>query len=276
MVQVFPDIKKDSTYVSFSRIKSAVPTPNLIDIQLQSYAEFLQVSASADRAENIGLQSVFLETFPIESVNGDVFLEFVEYTLGEPKQSIWDCKLNDASYTIPLKALIRMIVVETGEVREQEVYMGDLPIMTPTGTFVVNGVERVIVNQLHRSPGIFVFADELKDIYVTRIIPDHKGSWLEFEMDVKGLLIARIDRKKKFPFTLLVRCLGYGTNEEILSLFYRSEELKLKGTTIKKLHSYLNRKVISNVVDPETKEVMIEAGQPLNEDNIEIMKEAWH
>ena len=273
MVQVFPDFKKDSTYVSFGRIKSPATIPCLIDIQLQSYKDFLQVGMRPAGRESIGLQSVFLETFPIESANGDVFLEFVEYTLGEPKSNVWDCKLNDASYTAPLKALIRLIVAETGEVREQEVYMGDLPIMTPTGTFVASGVERVVVNQLHRSPGIFVFADELKDIYVTRIIPDYKGSWLEFEMDAKNLLVARIDRKKKFPFTLLVRCLGYGTNEEVLRLFYKSEELQLKGVAIKKLHSYLNRKVISNVVDLNTKEVLMEAGQPLNEDNIEIMKE---
>ena len=274
MVQVFPDTKKDSTHVSFSRIKSPASVPNLIDVQLQSWAEFLQLGVSASKRENIGLQSVFLETFPIESANSDVFLEFVEYELGEPKQSAWDCKLNDASYTAPLKALVRLIVAETGEVREQEVYMGDLPIMTSTGTFIISGVERVVVNQLHRSPGIFIFADELKNTYITRIIPDHKGSWLEFEMDAKNLLVARIDRKKKFPFTLLVRCLGYGANEEVLRLFYRSEELKLKGISIKKLHGYLNRKVISNVVDPETKEALLDAGQPLNEDNIEILKEA--
>ena len=149
MVQVFPDFRNGSTLVSFGRIKSRPPVPNLIDVQVHSYNEFLQLGVKTKKRKNLGLQSVFLDTFPIESTNGDVFLEFVEYTLGEPKQSVWDCKLNDTSYTAPLKALIRLIVAETGEVREQEVYMGDLPLMTPTGTFIVSGVERVVVNQLH-------------------------------------------------------------------------------------------------------------------------------
>ncbi|MDH5720896.1 MAG: DNA-directed RNA polymerase subunit beta [Spirochaetia bacterium] len=256
------------------KIKKALELPHLVQIQLESYNEFLQTTTSPSKRQNVGLHSVFEEYFPIESSNGDVVLEFVEYILGEPKKDIWNCKINSVSYAAPLKAVIRLIIMETGEVREQEVYIGDLPLMTPTGTFVINGAERVVVNQLHRSPGIFVFYDEIKNVYSARIIPDHKGSWLEFETDAKGLLVARIDRRKKFPFSLLVRALGYGTNEEILRLFYEKEEVSIKGAQPKTVQGILGRRVIADIVNPETGEIIVEAGAALNEDNLDIIKEA--
>ena len=221
--------------INFGRIKKNQSIPSLIDVQIRSYDEFMQKGVAQSKRKSVGLQSVFEESFPIESSNGDVILEFVEYNLGEPKKELWDCKLNGLSYSVPLKAIIRLIATETGEVREQEVYMGDLPVMTPTGTFVINGAERVVVNQLHRSPGVFIFHEEVKNVYNARIIPDHKGSWLEFEMDAKGLLVARIDRRKKFPFTLLVRALGHGTDEEILRLFFAEETIQIKGVQSKTL-----------------------------------------
>ena len=184
-------VNPERNAVNFGKIKRALEIPSLIQIQLDSYMEFLQEGVSEEKRDVLGLQSVFEESFPIESSNGDVALEFVSYTLGDPKNSVWDCKINGTSYSAPLKAIIRLIALETGEVREQEVYMGDLPFMTENGTFLINGAERVVVNQLHRSPGIFVFYDEAKNLYSARIIPDHKGSWLEFEMDTKGVLIAR-------------------------------------------------------------------------------------
>ena len=274
MIPIISEAEQCSSFISFGKVSPPVGKPRLVDIQIKSYDKFLQTNVPVKKRKNTGLQSVFLEFFPIESSNKDVFLEFVEYYLGEPKKDVWDCKESDSSYAAPLKALIRLISVESGEVREQEVYMGDIPVMTSTGTFIINGAERVVVNQLHRSPGIFIFLDEMKDIYTTRIIPDHKGSWLEFELDNKGLLVARIDRRKKFPFTLLVRCLGYSTNEEILRFFYEAEPIDCSKESTKKLRKYLNRRVIANIVHPKTKDILVEAGETLNEDNIDIIKES--
>ncbi|MDH5717107.1 MAG: DNA-directed RNA polymerase subunit beta [Spirochaetia bacterium] len=267
--------EKPSEIINFGKIGKVLDLPSLILIQVESYKSFLQADiANASKRKNHGLQSVFEDSFPIESSNGDVVLEFVEYSLGEPKKNVWDCKINGISYAAPLKAVIRLIIMETGEVREQEVYMGDLPLMTETGTFVINGAERVVVNQLHRSPGIFIFYDIIKNIYSARIIPDNKGSWLEFETDAKGLLVCRIDRRKKFPFTLLLKSLGYGTNEETLKVFYKSETITLKGIQTKTLHKYVGRRVISDIINPETGEIIMEAGAALNEDNLDILKEA--
>lgn len=265
-----PPIQK----INFGKIKKVIDIPSLIHIQRDSYLEFLQKSADPEKRDPIGLQSVFEESFPIQSSNGDVVLEYVQYTLGDEKNSVWDCKVNGTSYAAPLKAIIRLIAMETGEVREQEVYMGDLPLMTETGTFIINGAERVVVNQLHRSPGVFIFYDPEKNLYSARIIPDHKGSWLEFEMDTKGLLIARIDRRKKFPFTLLVKALGYGTNEEVLRLFYKVEKVAVKGVTMKVLIKHVGRRTIADIIHPDTGEIILEAGGPLNEDNLDIMREA--
>ena len=261
--------------VSFSKVESLLPVPNLIHIQVDSYEDFLQRKIKPSERLHKGLQAVFLETFPVESANGEVVLEFVEYTIGEPKLDVWGCKLNNSTYAAPLRSVVRLISKETGEVREQEVYMGDIPLMTSTGTFVFNGAERVIVNQLHRSPGIFIFYDAIKEMYTSRIIPDNKGSWLEFELDNKGLLVARIDRKKKFPFTLLVKALSpeYGTNEQILSLFYQQEEVIIKDAKLKDLQKYVGRFVIRNVLNPKTNEIIVKAGDFLNEDNIDFIKE---
>ncbi len=274
MIPVISEADQCSPFISFNKVSPAINKPHLVDVQIQSYSSFLQLGIEVSERKSVGLQSVFLEAFPIESSNKEAFLEFVEYKLGEPKKDLWECKEEDASYAAPLKALIRLIAVESGEVREQEVYMGDLPIMTSTGTFIINGAERVVVNQLHRSPGIFVFYDEMKDVYAARIIPDHKGSWLEFELDVKGLLVVRIDRRKKFPFTLLVRCLGYGTDEEILRFFYKVETIDCSTSTIKNLHKYLNRRVVADVIHPKMGDVLVEAGETLNEDNLDIIRES--
>ncbi|MES0489561.1 MAG: DNA-directed RNA polymerase subunit beta [Leptospirales bacterium] len=260
--------------VNFGAITKILEIPSLIQIQVDSYKEFLQHNVKAEKRGPSGLQSVFEESFPIESSNGDVVLEFVGYELGKPKNSVWDCKINGTSYSAPLKAVIRLIAMETGEVREQEVYMGDLPFMTENGTFVINGAERVVVNQLHRSPGIFIFYDGGKDLYSARIIPDHKGSWLEFEMDTKGVLIARIDRRKKFPFTLLVKALGANSNEDVLRLFYEAEKISFKGSQMKNLLKHAGRRVLADIVHPETGEIVLEAGGTLNDDNIDITKEA--
>ena len=265
---------KNYKEVSFSEIKSPIDIPPLIEVQFESYVRFLQSGVLPNKRIDEGLQGIFNEFFPIYGANKEVVLEFVEYSLEMPTRTPYECKLKRLSYSCFFKAVIRLVIVETGEVREQEVYMGDVPMITNTGTFVINGIERVVVNQLHRSPGIFVFYDTIKNIYLARIIPDQKGSWLEFEVDARGVIYAKIDRRKKFYFTILLKALGYGSNEEVLRLFYEGEFITVKGTHLKTLSKYLGRRVIADVISPETGEVVLEVGESLNEDNLDIIKEA--
>ncbi|MCL1864434.1 MAG: DNA-directed RNA polymerase subunit beta [Spirochaetes bacterium] len=254
--------------VNFGKIKSKIDIPNLIEIQLTSYEWFLQ--AKAPKKKSQGLQAVFDEIFPIESPHDDVVLEFVNYEIGDPKYSEYECKERDVTYAAPLKATIRLIRKDSMEVREQFVYMGDIPLMTERGTFIINGAERVVVNQLHRSPGIFFFYEEDERVYNARVIPD-RGSWLEFEMDGKGYLVGRIDRKKKFPVTLLIKSLGYETNEEIVKLFYDITKVKFKGE--EDYESLNGRRVASDVVSKSTGEVILEAAERINIDIIDRFKE---
>ncbi|MCE9501630.1 MAG: DNA-directed RNA polymerase subunit beta, partial [Leptospira sp.] len=259
--------------VNFGKITNLDYMPNLIQIQKKSFDWFLQADVKDPlKRKNQGLEAVFRETFPIESPNNDILMEYSHYLLGEIKRNPQECKDTDSTYAVPLKAVIRLIIKETGEIREQVVYMGDLPIMTEQGTFIVNGAERVVVSQLHRSPGIFFSYDSLKGLFSARVIP-YRGSWLEFEMDNKGILIAKIDRKKKFPATLLLKSLGVASNEEVLRLFYSSSKAKIAGSTSKELKKILGRRTISDIVNYETGEVMLEAGSKINEDNIDILKE---
>jgi DNA-directed RNA polymerase subunit beta len=254
--------------VNFGKIKSKIDLPNLIEIQLTSYEWFLQSKVSKKKSQ--GLQSVFEEIFPIESPHDDVVLEFVNYEIGEPKYSEYECKERDVTFAAPLKATIRLIRKDSMEVREQFVYMGDIPLMTERGTFIINGAERVVVNQLHRSPGIFFFYEEDERVYNSRVIPD-RGSWLEFEMDNKGYIVGRIDRKKKFPVTLLIKAMGFETNNEIVKLFYNIGKVKLKS---EEDYEILNgRRVASDVISKSTGEVIIEAAERINIDIIDRLKE---
>ena len=262
---------KDLLIKNYGFIKASLDMPDLLEIQLNSYEDFLQADVPPEKRKNIGLQSVFQDSFPVISASNDIILEFVSYSIGKCDKDPFECKMHSLSYASSLKVTLRLVLQETGEVREQEVYLGELPLMTSAGSFIYNGTERVVVNQLHRSPGIFVFYTAAKNVYIARIIPDQKGSWLEFEMDEKGLLVARIDRKKKFPFTVLVKALGYNSNEEVLRLFYESEKIVLKNTSAKDLQKYLKRRVIGDVQDPKTDEILIEAGSTLNEDNLDII-----
>lgn len=256
--------------VNLGKLTNTKAIPDLIDIQFKSYEQFLQ--REAQKRKHQGLEAVFRETFPIESPNEDMVLEYVGYELGDPRWDVEECKNRGSTFAVPLKATIRLINKHTGEVREQSVYIGDLPLMTEQGTFIINGAERVVVSQLHRSPGIFFFYDAEKRVYSARVIP-YRGSWLELEMDSKGILVARIDRKKKFPATLLLKAMGNGTNEEVLRLFYDTETLKLQGLTSKDLKKMIGRRFASSVVNPETDEIIIYAGEKVNEDNIDILKE---
>ncbi|HMV45262.1 MAG TPA: DNA-directed RNA polymerase subunit beta, partial [Leptospiraceae bacterium] len=246
--------------VNFGKITNLDFLPNLIQIQKKSFDWFLQADVKdPTKRKNQGLEAVFQETFPIESPNGDVIMEYSHYILGEKRRDQQECKDTDSSYAIPLKAVIRLIIKETGEIREQVVYMGDLPIMTDQGTFIINGAERVVVSQLHRSPGIFFAYDQIKSAYSARVIP-YRGSWLEFEIDNKGILVAKIDRKKKFPATLLLKALKVGLNEDVLKLFYTSSKVKIYGASPKELKKVIGRRTISDIINFETGEVMLEAG----------------
>ncbi len=224
--------------VDFSKIPSVFPIPNLLEIQKQSYARFLQSDTGAADRDDIGLQSVFNSVFPITDFRGTSSLEFVDYSIGEweGKYSIEECKERGMTYAVPLRVKIRLVVWDTDpktevktirDIKEQEVYFGDIPAMTENGIFIINGTERVIVSQLHRSPGVFFESDPTKIYYLAKIIP-YRGSWVEFEHDKKGLLNVRIDRKRKFLATTFLRALGLNSDSDILSTFYRPSRIRAK------------------------------------------------
>ncbi len=203
--------------------------PDLIDIQLSSYERFLQREKVRGAAglDLAGLEEVFRATFPIESPNGDMLLEYERYNLDESamKYSELECKMKGLTYAVPLKARINLVFQKTGEIRQKEIYLGDIPLMTDRGTFIINGAERVVVSQIHRSPGV-IFSHE-KGVYSARIIP-YRGSWLEFEIDQKKELIyAKIDRKKRILGTMFLRALGFETREDIVRAFYKSEKVTI-------------------------------------------------
>jgi len=217
-------------------IKDFMPLPNLIDIQLSSFEEFIQKDRQLKKEPllNQGLQEVFNSTFPIESPNGDMVLEYEFYELdfANIKFSELECKKKGLTYAVPLKARINLNFIETGAILQKDIYMGDVPLMTDRGTFVINGAERVVVSQIHRSPGVIFQHD--KGVYSSRIIP-YRGSWLEFEIDQKKELIyAKIDRKKKILGTIFLRALGYSSREEIISCFYKTETVKVPSDSTKR------------------------------------------
>ena len=195
---------------SFAKLVDVLDLPNLIEIQRSSYQWFLER----------GLKETFDEISPILDFTGNLILEFVTYSLGEPKYSVEECKERDVTYAAPLKAKVRLHNKETGEVKEQEVFMGDFPLMTDKGTFIINGAERVVVSQLVRSPGVYFSKSEEqgKELYGATIMPN-RGAWLEFELDATDVVTVRVDRTRKIPVTALVRALGYGSDGRILELF---------------------------------------------------------
>ncbi|MCL2608706.1 MAG: DNA-directed RNA polymerase subunit beta, partial [Treponema sp.] len=211
-------------------IQDVAALPNLIDIQLCSYERFLQRESvrKGEKLEPQGLEEVFRSTFPIESPNGDMKLTYEYYVLDEEsvKFSEIDCKQKGVTYAIPLKARVNLIFRDTGEIRQKDIYMGDIPIMSERGTFIINGAERVVVSQIHRSPGVIFSCDE-KGLFSSRLIP-YRGSWLEFEIDQKRELIyAKVDRKKRILGTIFLRALGFESREEIIKAFYGTETLEV-------------------------------------------------
>jgi len=246
--------------------------PNLIDIQLSSYERFLQRERLREGKPllNQGLEEVFRSVFPIESQNGDMRLEYDYYTLeeGSIKFSEAECKQKGLTYAVPIKARINLVFLETGEIRQKDIYMGDIPLMTDRGTFIINGAERVVVSQIHRSPGV-IFSHE-KGVYSSRIIP-YRGSWLEFEIDQKkDLIYAKIDRKKRILGTLFLRALGYDSREKIISLFYKTKTVRL--TEDRELKDSLVNKVIAKALyiqEGETQKRLHMAGEKLHPHDID-------
>ena len=216
---------------SFAKKTSLLEVPYLLETQLESYKAFLQKDASAGTRKIEGLQAAFESVFPISSHNGFAKLDFVEYALGESMFDVRECQQRGLTFASPLRAKVRLVLMDkeaskptVKEVKEQEVYMGEIPLITDNGSFVINGTERVIVSQLHRSPGVFFEHDKGKThssgklLFSARIIP-YRGSWLDFEFDPKDFLYFRVDRRRKMPVTILLKALGY-SDDQILSEFF--------------------------------------------------------
>jgi DNA-directed RNA polymerase subunit beta len=227
-----PDIKQ----ISFAKLEQGMEMPHLLDIQTRAFEALLQLDAASHDREDIGLERVFKDLFPITDVHENFSLEFVRYSLGEPKYTVEECIERDMTYSAPLKATLQLVINEVvneqkrpRNIIEKEVYLGELPLLTPLGTFVINGAERVIVSQLHRSPGV-VFEEAThpngQRLISARIIP-FRGSWVEFTVDIHDVVYVHIDKKKKFPATALLRAFGYGSNSDILRLFFAVRDLDL-------------------------------------------------
>src|SRR6187401_2387444 len=219
-----------SERIYFGTIKEGIEPPNLIEVQLNSYVDFLQKDVPPSKRKNQGLQAVFKEVFPIESYDEKATLDFSHYEIGEPKLTALEAQREGQTFSAPLHVTFQL--KEEKGTKEERVYMGEIPLMTPSGTFIVNGAERVVVSQLHRSPGIcFESTTHLngKELYSFRIIPD-RGSWVELQFDVNDLLYVYLDRRKrrrKFLATTFLRALGHSSDEAVLKLFYKIEKLKL-------------------------------------------------
>jgi len=261
-------------------IQDVMDLPDLIDIQLSSYERFLQREKvrKGEKPALQGIQEVFKSTFPIESPNGDMVLEYEYYTFDEDNVKVTEleCKQKGITYAVPLKARVNLVFQQTGEIRQKDIYMGDMPVMTERGTFIINGAERVVVSQIHRSPGV-IFSHE-KGIYSSRIIP-YRGSWLEFEIDQKRELIyAKIDRKKRILGTIFLRTLGFSSREEIINAFYVTDTLKIKDD--RETKEKISGKVLAQAifVDDETavskgkeagQRLLYRAGEKLHPHNVD-------
>ncbi|MEO9871576.1 DNA-directed RNA polymerase subunit beta [Ekhidna sp.] len=263
--------------INFSSIKSVIDYPDFLDVQLKSFVDFFQLDTPAERKEGEGLYKVFMENFPITDSRENFVLEFVDYTVDPPKYSIQECIERGLTYSVPLKAKLRLLCNdeenEDFETIEQEVFLGNIPYMTEKGSFVINGAERVIVSQLHRSPGVFFAQSKHTNgtlLYSARIIP-FKGSWIEFATDVNNVMYAYIDRKKKFPITTLLRSIGYGSDKEILDLFGLSEEIEATEKDLKKV---IDRRLAARVLRTWTEDFVDEdTGEVVSIDRNEVVLE---
>ncbi|AEE18350.1 DNA-directed RNA polymerase subunit beta [Dokdonia sp. Asnod3-C12] len=258
---------KQGERISFSSVKNRPDYPDFLDIQVKSFQDFFQLETKSDERGDEGLYNTFLENFPITDTRNNFVLEFLDYFVDPPRYSIQECIERGLTYSVPLKARLKLYCTdeehEDFETIVQDVYLGTIPYMTPSGTFVINGAERVVVSQLHRSPGVFFgqsFHANGTKLYSARVIP-FKGSWIEFATDINSVMYAYIDRKKKLPVTTLFRAIGFERDKDILEIFDLAEEVKVSKTGLKK---YLGRKLAARVlntwhedfVDEDTGEVV--------------------
>ena len=302
------ELRKDNRPIlSFAKLGSVMPMPNLLDVQLHSFGKLIGSGSDDGGQWDFGLERVFGEIFPISDINHNFTLEFISASLGDPKYSVEECIERDMTYAAPLKAMLRLIVWEMPEeeegkkrkkkkgpppedrrptdIIEKEVYLGDLPLLTDLGTFIINGAERVVVSQLHRSPGV-VFEENIHPngtkLYSGRIIP-FRGSWVEFTLDINDICYVHIDKKKKFPATALLRALGYSSDAEIFELFYDVTQFSLTGKKAISTDELLGKVVAEDFVDLEAVdsetgeilsegEIVIQNGEEIDEEVIEILE----
>jgi len=259
------------TRKSYGSLQDATEMPNLLDVQVRSFEDFLQKDVPPAKRARQGLHGMFLDIFPVTDVHENNSLEYVGYHLGPIRYSIDECRERNMSYAAPLRVTMRLIARQgegeekaVKDIIEQDVYLGELPLITEWGTFIINGAERVVVSQLHRSPGVF-FDEEIhpngKKLFSARIIP-YRGSWVEFAMDINDVMYAYIDSKRKLPATMLLRALGYSTDEEIISLFHGVIRLTLKSA---KSEAYEGSFLAETIVDKETGEVLFSCADPVTE-----------
>ena len=274
--------------INFASVHNPYPYPDFLDVQLKSFKDFLQLDTPPEERKNDGLYKVFAENFPITDTRNNFVLEFLDYFIDPPRYTIEECLERGLTYSVPLKAKMKLYCTDPGfedfKTITQDVFLGTIPYMTQNGTFVINGAERVVVSQLHRSPGVFfgqgVHANGTV-LYSARIIP-FKGSWIEFATDINNVMYAYIDRKKKLPVTTLLRAIGYEQDKDILQIFDLAEEVKVNKKNMK---AAIGRKLAARVlkswnedfVDEDTgevvsierNEVIIERETELTEENIE-------
>ncbi len=277
----------DNQRINFASVRNPMPCPDFLEVQLKSFKDFLQLDTPPEKRKNEGLYKVFSENFPIADTRNNFVLEFLDYYIDPPRYTIEECLEHGLTYSVPLKAKLKLYCTdpdhEDFDTVIQDVYLGPIPYMTAQGTFVINGAERVVVSQLHRSPGVF-FGQSVHSngtqLYSARIIP-FKGSWIEFATDINNVMYAYIDRKKKLPVTTLLRAIGFETDKDIVDIFDLAEEVKVNKTNLKK---YIGRKLAARVlrtriedfVDSDTgevvsierHEVVVDREAELNEDNI--------
>ncbi|MBI4721224.1 MAG: DNA-directed RNA polymerase subunit beta, partial [Chitinivibrionia bacterium] len=271
--------------VTFSKIPDIMDVPNLLAVQLESFFNFLRADVPMERRKNDGLESVFRSVFPIESPKGKYVLEYHGYTVGESKYSEAECKERDLTHSAPLKARLRLVIHEEDpETKERtiknivqnDVFLGEIPLLTDKGTFIINGAERVIVSQLHRSPGVF-FGDEIhpngKRLFNARIIP-YRGSWVEFTIDINDVMYVNIDRRRKIPVTVLLKAMGFDRDMAILRLFHQTEKVKVGPRASKRDEEVLGRIPVQDIVEKKTGEVIIQTGVALTAAHLEELRAA--
>ncbi|MBO5974526.1 MAG: DNA-directed RNA polymerase subunit beta [Paludibacteraceae bacterium] len=286
-------LQTENQRINFSSIKNPLDYPDFLEVQLKSFKDFFQLDTSPEKRKNEGLYKVFSENFPIEDTRNNFCLEFLDYYIDPPRYTIDECIKQGLTYSVPLKAKLKLYCKdpehEDFETQIQDVFLGQIPYMTEKGTFVINGAERVIVSQLHRSPGVF-FGQSLHangtKLYSARIIP-FKGSWIEFATDINNVMYAYIDRKKKLPVTTLLRAIGYESDRDILEIFGLAEEIKVNKTNLKKV---VGRKLAARVLKPwiedlvdedtgevtslERNEILVERETIIEDSHIELILES--